>query len=93
MDEPMDTEESDGTGEFFRPSFCMDHFYGPPLGAHDEGRFRLGRRGELCSVAGCGAPADYTERKWPSAGFLNNWRQTRWMYREERALDGLVEPL
>ncbi len=87
----VDTEESAGTGEFFRASFCEGHFYRPPLGAHDEGRFRIAHRGELCSVADCGAPADYTERKWPSAQFLNTWRQTPWMYREERALDGSQE--
>ncbi len=81
----MDTEESKGTGVFFRASFCEDHFLEPPLGVHDEGRFRLAYRGELCSVTGCGQAAAWTERKWPTAQFLNTWRQTPWMYPAEHA--------
>ena len=74
----------------FHASFCEDHFLNPPFGAaFDESRFRYGKRGEFCSVAGCNGPSYLTERKWPPGMLVEHWRKIPYRYRFEELIDSL----
>ncbi len=60
--------------QMFHASFCPHHFCWPPLGEFDGARFRNSTHTERCSVAGCGKPAEVTERKWPAGMDVYVWR-------------------